>query len=210
MNGKALHVKGFLSWFRRRATRTAAFLQEAASFGVPLIGIEPAVTLTYRDEYQHLKLAEMAGVKVELLQEFLARELKVRPRPLLETDSAEAHYRLFGHCTERTMAPKSAALWQEVFRGLGHTLEVETTGCCGMCGVFGHELSHYDESRGIFEMSWQRKLPTEGPEQRKVVATGHSCRSQVKRFGGFVPKHPAEVLASFLAERGDAPRASRH
>src|SRR5690606_1758046 len=93
VNGKALHVKGFLSRCRRRATRSAAFLQEAASFGVPLIGIEPAVTLTYRDEYQHLKLAEMAGVKVELLQEFLARELKVRPRPLLETDSAEAHYR---------------------------------------------------------------------------------------------------------------------
>lgn len=210
VNGKALHVKGFLSWFRRRAARTAAFLKEAASFGVPLVGIEPAVTLTYRDEYQHLKLAEMAGVKVELLQEFLARELKVRPQPLLETRSAEARYRLFGHCTERTMAPKSAALWQEVFRGLGHTLDVETTGCCGMCGVFGHEASHYEESRGIFEMSWQQKLPTEGPEQRKVLATGHSCRSQVKRFGGFLPKHPAEVLASFLAEQGKAAGTSLH
>jgi len=59
-------------------------------------------------------------------------------------------------------------------------------------------------------MSWQQKLPTEGPEQRKVLATGHSCRSQVKRFGGFLPKHPAEVLASFLAEQGKAAGTSLH
>ena len=34
-----------------------------------------------------------------------------------------------------------------------------------------------------------------------VVAVGHSCRSQVKRFAGFVPRHPAEALRDMLAEQ---------
>jgi hypothetical protein len=67
-----------------------------------------------------------------------------------------------------------------------------------MCGVFGHEAQHYEESRGVFEMSWQKQLPAAEGERAKVLATGHSCRSQVKRFGGFVPRHPVEALADVL------------
>lgn len=202
INGKALHVKGFVRWFRRRAEKTAEFLREISDLGCPIVGIEPAVTLTYRDEYRHLNLPSMEGVRVELLQEFLARALKKPEGAIPASKTASpARFRLFGHCTERTMAPKTAALWQEVFEGLGCKLEVETTGCCGMCGVYGHESTHVAESRGIFEMSWQPKLPTEGPKQSEVLATGHSCRSQVKRFGGFVPRHPAEALAAELGRR---------
>ena len=68
-----------------------------------------------------------------------------------------------------------------------------------MCGVFGHEAEHLEESRGVFAMSWQKKLPKTQSDQPQVMATGHSCRSQVKRFAGFVPQHPAEVLARHLA-----------
>jgi Fe-S oxidoreductase len=31
-----------------------------------------------------------------------------------------------------------------------------------------------------------------------ILATGFSCRSQVKRFAGFKPKHPIELLAQVL------------
>jgi hypothetical protein len=48
-------------------------------------------------------------------------------------------------------------------------------------------------------MSWQKALPTSDEARAHVLATGHSCRSQVKRFGGFVPKHPVEVLAEALS-----------
>ena len=32
----------------------------------------------------------------------------------------------------------------------------------------------------------------------RVLAQGHSCRSQVKRFAGFVPRHPMEALRDAL------------
>jgi Fe-S oxidoreductase len=169
------------------------------------VGIDPAVALTYRDEYAHLKLPALAGVKVELLQEFLARTLPTRVGTLKLPghESASEPFRLFGHCQERTMAPKSHAAWKDVFGMLQVPVELETTGCCGMCGVFGHESEHFEESKGLFEMSWQKKLASsKGTEARsRVLATGHSCRSQVKRFEGFVPLHPAEALARVLGAR---------
>jgi Fe-S oxidoreductase len=85
-----------------------------------------------------------------------------------------------------------------VFRAFGLKLEPQATGCCGMCGVFGHEAEHYGESRGVFELSWAARLAKEPAAQRSVLAPGHSCRSQVKRFAGFVPRHPIEALRDAL------------
>jgi len=89
-----------------------------------------------------------------------------------------------------------------VFRGLGLELSSESVGCCGMCGVYGQEARHLEESRGIFEMSWAKQLPEKATERRLVLAQGHSCRSHVKRFAGVVPAHPLEVLAQRLTAHG--------
>lgn len=197
-NGKGLHVKGFLSAFNAVARRNAEYLEGVAALGLPIVGVEPAVTLTYRDEYRHA-LGRDPGFRVELVQEYLAREL---PRLREELGANFPHVpvpsevtpRLFGHCTEKTAVPRSQAAWRVVFEALGVPVELESTGCCGMCGVFGHEAAHLDESRGIFEMSWKKHLPETERGREAVLATGHSCRSQVKRFAGFLPKHPAEAL----------------
>ncbi len=50
-NGKPLHVQGFLGAFARTAETQAERLTALAEFGVPLVGIDPAMTLTYRQEY---------------------------------------------------------------------------------------------------------------------------------------------------------------
>lgn len=193
-NGKGLHIKGFLRRFARVVERNTSYLERIAELGIPLVGVEPAVTLTYRDEYRK-QLDRALGFKVRLLQEYLSEQLVSTTVP---ANRRRTSYRLFGHCTERTYEPKSQQLWQNVFERLGAHLTVESTGCCGMCGAFGHEAEHLDESRGIFEMSWKPKLPDGATERGQVVVTGHSCRSQVKRFSGFVPRHPAEVLVEHL------------
>ena len=85
-----------------------------------------------------------------------------------------------------------------MFRAFGLELQPQATGCCGMCGVYGHEAAHYAESRGVFELSWAPRLAKEAAAQRSALAAGHSCRSQVKRFAGFVPRHPMEALRDAL------------
>jgi len=198
-NGKALHIKGFLRWFRRLAEKNTAFYTDVGALGIPVIGLEPAVTLTYRDEYPHVLGKEAVTFRIELVQEYLTRELPGMLQQLGESaPRASGPFRLFGHCTEKTAEPRSQAQWQGVFQALGAELTLEATGCCGMCGVFGHEAEHYEESRGVFAMSWQKKLPEGADEQTRVLATGHSCRSQVKRFSKFAPQHPLEALRSQL------------
>jgi Fe-S oxidoreductase len=90
-------------------------------------------------------------------------------------------------------------LWGKVFSDIGVPLEIVKTGCCGMCGVYGHEARHKRESLGIFAMSWQRKLDPSADTARAVV-TGHSCRSQVERGIGFTPLHPAEALLNAIQD----------
>ncbi|HET8934625.1 MAG TPA: FAD-binding and (Fe-S)-binding domain-containing protein, partial [Polyangiales bacterium] len=186
-NGKALHIKGFLSAFTKLVRKNSAHLREVASLGFPLIGIEPAVVLTYRDEYPKL-LEHEAGFHVSLLQEFLAAQ----DLPKLAVKASDG-YRLFSHCTEQALVSRAPALWAKVYAELGVPLELVKTGCCGMCGVYGHEDRHIRESLGIFDLSWRRKLDPQTDPQRSVV-TGHSCRTQVERGIGFTPLHPAEAL----------------
>lgn len=195
-SGKALHIKGFRHRFEREARAWAARLEGWASHGLPIVGVDPAVTLFFREEVH--SVAGGTGARVQLLQELLAdREL--------EPIGSEEPFLLFGHCTERTSVPAAQALWQRVFSKLGVRLEVEPVGCCGMCGVFGHESHHLEESRRAFELSWKRRLPTGEDARHRVLATGHSCRAQVERFGGFRPRHPVEALAQLHRKRTPRP-----
>lgn len=199
-NGKGLHVKGFLRRFGKRAKKNAEVLRRYAKSGARLVTIEPAVALTYRDEYRH-ELGEALGFEVLLLQELLLEIVKV-PRDARRGagggDAPERRYRLFGHCTERTLAPASQKQWVEVFSRLGLALEIVQTGCCGMSGAFGHERVHREESRGIWQLSWARWLPEDDEQREAVVVTGYSCRSQAHRFAGLSARHPAEVLHRHL------------
>lgn len=197
-SGKGWHVKGFLARFERAARRAIEPLKEAADLGLALVGLDPAVVLVYRDEIPRALGAAQTGFRVQLFQEWLAGQttaLAAHPA------KAPATYRLLGHCTEKTAAPASERQWQDAFRACGLDLAVESVGCCGMCGAYGHEAIHQDESRGIFEMSWARRIPDSPEARTAILATGHSCRSQVKRFAGFVPLHPVQVLAAALEPR---------
>jgi Fe-S oxidoreductase len=72
-NGKALHIKGFLGAFKGVVQKNTARLREVAALGFPMLGVEPAVVLTYRDEYPK-ELGEETGFRVHLLQEWLAEQ----------------------------------------------------------------------------------------------------------------------------------------
>ncbi len=194
-NGKALHIKGFLREFGRVVTRNAALLRNVAALGFPLVGIEPAVVLTYRDEYaKHLQ--GDPGFRVLLLQEFLEDSLGKRAQPT--TTLAGDAFRLLSHCTEQALVSKAPAHWAKVFAAVGVPLEVVKAGCCGMCGVYGHEVAHKRDSIGIFELSWKTKIDAAQARDR-ILVTGHSCRSQVERTLGFTPRHPAQALLAVLA-----------
>ena len=197
-NGKPLHVHGFLARFGRVAADGAAALNALAAEGVPLVGIDPSMTLTYRSEYAEA-LPAGAAPKVQLVQEWLSTRLDGVPRR-----TGGCRFRLLPHCTERTNAPGAVKDWQAVFRHLGLTLDVPASGCCGMAGTYGHEARHRATSETIYRQSWALRVHESAGD---LLADGYSCRSQVKIVDGLRLRHPVRALldhvrASAVLETG--------
>ena len=201
-NGKPMHIKGFLKAFHEAALANTQHLKKIERTGVPLICIEPSMALTFREEYVDI-LGKDSRVEVNLLQEwlasYLAKQNKSMEERVLKPEAKGKVYTLFGHCTEKTSAAASQRQWKEIYSRFGLHLELTTTGCCGMAGTYGHETVHLKESRGIFEMSWGKKIALAQKNNQQVLATGFSCRCQTKRFAGFKPEHPAQALLEALS-----------
>ena len=188
-NGKPLQVHGFLKAFTKAADTNATLLNGLASSGIPLLGLDPAMTLTYRSEYQ--KVLGTNAPKVHLIQEWLATQ-----KDLLANNKEKfqaGNYLLLAHCTEKTNAVSSVKDWQTVFSQLGQSLKVIETGCCGMSGTFGHEAVNVETSKKIYQLSWSDVINNPA-NAGKLTATGYSCRSQTKRIDKVTLPHPLQVI----------------
>jgi len=191
-NGKALHIHGFLGAFERVARNSAVDLRALAATGVTLVGVDPAMTLTYRDEYVEA-LGTDAVPNVLLLQEWLVRHAPERP------STQAVVYRMLPHCTEHSTVAGATKDWVTLFARLGLKLDVLSCGCCGMAGTYGHGTKNRESSERIYALSWKRHV--EGQQEvGRLLATGYSCRSQVKRFGGVALLHPAQALLAALRD----------
>jgi FAD/FMN-containing dehydrogenase/Fe-S oxidoreductase len=191
-NGKPLHVHGFLGWFKRLGESNAKKLLQLGTLDVPLVGLDPSMTMTYRSEY---KEAAIEVPQVELVQEFIAKHLV---EGAINATLPVKRFRLFAHCTEATNARESLALWKPIFAMAGQTLEIESVGCCGMAGTYGHEKTNLDTSKTIYEQSWKPKVDAIALSDCEILATGYSCRSQVKRLSDQTVRHPVSALRAIM------------
>ena len=209
-NGKPLQVQGFLKAFEKTARKNAAHLNALAAFGVPLVGLDPAMTLVYRQEYAKLLGAD--APKVQLPQEWLMKVAQTKPTshsadifnaPTAEHGAPAAPnkaFSLLAHCTEKTNAPEALGLWAKVFEQFGLGLAVTASGCCGMSGTYGHETRNVETSKLIFSQSWAPALQkAQAPAQ--VLADGYSCRSQTERLAGRTLQHPIQALLGVIEAR---------
>ncbi|MFK0333938.1 FAD-binding and (Fe-S)-binding domain-containing protein [Rhizobium sp. NPDC090275] len=196
-NGKALHVHGYLGKFASEARRTAKKLNELGDFGIPIVGLDPSMTLAFRSEYKSSPEIALSA-SILLPQEWLMDCL----RGERSRDADRRKFKLMTHCTERSNVASSATQWQAVFAALGIDLTVENVGCCGMAGTFGHEVRNRKISEKLYDMSWRPVLARAGGTD-VLMATGYSCRSQVKLMERKRVPHPLEIVAE-LVETSDA------
>ncbi|WP_026102800.1 FAD-binding and (Fe-S)-binding domain-containing protein [Pleurocapsa sp. PCC 7319] len=200
VSGKPLHVLGFLDKFAVVARENIAYLNTLQEFNIPIVGIEPSMVLTYRDEYANFEGG--AALNIQLLQEFLGdQSVLLKGRGFANRfppSQRPSSYTLLGHCSEKVLAPASQQQWQEVFQSAGLQLNILETGCCGMAGIYGYEAEHLATSRDIYQLSWDQHLPSDPNTRVNYLATGFSCRTQVKRFAGWLPLHPIQALQQEL------------
>lgn len=203
-NGKAQHIKGFLARFAKTAKNQADFLNQMAQLDIPLVGVDPAIVLSYRDEYKEILGKQRGNFHVLTAHEWLKQQLANEQfKNNLKTNRTFARqtWYLFPHCTESTALPNSPKEWQDIFACFNQQLQAENVGCCGMAGTFGHETQHIKMSKEIYQLSWAKKLQDKDPAY--CLATGYSCRSQVKRMQHWQPKHPVQALLSLFNSTGE-------
>ncbi len=188
INGKPAAVKGFLKYFNKQAAKATKFYNQIVDAGIELVGIDPAMTLVYRDEYKK-SLGQDVRFKVKMIQEWLSERLSVLPTMKKITDT---EFNLFNHCTEKSLSPVASDQWLKVFEHFGIKTKVAKVGCCGMSGSFGHESKKVEISKQVYGLSWKQKIKDYGITSS--MATGFSCRCQVKRMTGHTIKHPIELL----------------
>lgn len=205
VNGKALHVHGYLRRFEKAADKSARALRKLADFGVVLVGVDPSMTLAYRSDYAG-RLGSAAKPAVLLPQEWLSASLHKLKPSVFDT---QRRFRLFSHCTERTNVPTSLADWRAVFNRLGTQLETADLGCCGMAGTFGHETSNRRLSEKLYSISWQQEINRAGPLD-VLMATGYSCRSQIKEIDGRKVPHPLEIIGEIMTRSRFSQGTIRH
>ena len=195
-NGKAQHVKGFLGRFAKTAKSSSEFLNQLAKLDIPMLGMDASMVLCYRDEYAKTLGERRGDFTVLLAHEWLLSFINQDEKFKGKIDDNQQTFKLFAHCTEKTALVNSENEWAKIFEHFGLALEKVSVGCCGMAGTYGHEKTNLDNSKGLFNLSWQSKITELAPEQ--ILATGFSCRSQVKRLTELKARHPVEALISIL------------
>ncbi len=207
--GRPLLSKGFLQEARRLAEKQVTFFHRLTEDGSPLIGLEPSEVLSFRDEYPVLlgpslrtKARELAG-RSFLLEEFLAGELKSGRLSPDEIQLKEPFAGQKGPLVVQLHCHQKAWTSVEDFRFLleiaansspgSRSVHILDAGCCGMAGAFGYEKEHYTLS---CEIGALRLFPTLRalPAESLIVATGNSCRQQIRDLTG----QDAQALASIL------------
>ncbi len=187
--GRAMISKGYLRDARDLVKAGVAKLARVASTGVPILGLEPSCILTLADEWPELlpgAATDAVANSVELAESFLA---KVQPIPPVPTDRPKLLFQ--PHCHQRALVGIAGTM--DALASTGCETIALDAGCCGMAGAFGYEKQHYDISVRIAHLDLIPKL-NDAPGAM-IVATGTSCRHQIRDLTGRTAYHPLELMA---------------
>ncbi len=199
-SGRAMISKGFLKEAKACANANIEIFKELITNEIPLIGLEPSAILTFRDEYLRLgddkKAAAHLAKNSFTIDEFLSKEIKNGNIPSdLFTEEVKT-VKLHLHCHQKALSSV-----EHTFNILNlpknYKVTVIPSGCCGMAGSFGYEKEHYDISMQMGELTLFPAVRKANPDTI-IVASGTSCRHQIKEGTQRDAIHPVTVLKKAL------------
>lgn len=189
--GRTRIARGLLTEARSMARENAANLDALARAGIPVLGLEPSCLLTMRDDYPDLLQeppSPEAVRNLHVLDEYLLAESSIEPLDL-EGKRCLVH----PHCHQQALGSGGAAV--ALLESAGAEARGTEAGCCGMAGAFGYE--HYELSRRIAEDRLVPAVESLGPDV-SLVASGFSCRQQIRHMTGRTAVHPVALLSRHL------------
>ncbi|MDA2935067.1 FAD-binding protein, partial [Acidobacteria bacterium AH-259-D05] len=197
--GRPLISTGQLGAVKKKGPVLIRALKEYANQQIPIVVLEPSCLATLRDDYPDLldnkPACQLVVEHLLSLEEFLSGD-EVWPRLTDRMGEGPAEILFHGHCQQKALVGTESSL--KTLGSLKETrLREVDSGCCGMAGSFGYEKKHYQISEKIGERRLFPAVRDASPDT-EIVASGFSCRSQIRHFTGRSAKHLAETLAHYL------------
>ncbi|MEE8263834.1 MAG: FAD-linked oxidase C-terminal domain-containing protein [Gammaproteobacteria bacterium] len=198
-SGRVQISQGFLRRARATIRDAVVAIYPYAKEGMPIVGLEPSESLTFRDEAIDLLNGDLMRAKARLVakqsllfEEFMLDQAKAGTLDVSIFDNMPRRILLHGHCHQKALVGMQPSI--DVLRMIPNTnVNVIPSGCCGMAGAFGYEAEHYDISRQIGELVLFPEIRA-AAANTLIVATGTSCRHQIVDETGVSALHPAELM----------------
>ncbi|MEX1383349.1 FAD-binding and (Fe-S)-binding domain-containing protein, partial [Lutibacter sp.] len=199
-SGRSFISKGILDKAKEKADFNVEFFKNSISKETPLVGMEPSAILTFRDEYLRLADDKVAAKKISkhtfTIEEFIKQEFEKGNINANSFTTKKATLKIHGHCQQ-----KSLSSTEPTFRMLSipknYNVTIINSGCCGMAGSFGYEKEHYKISMQVGEDTLFPKIRNTD-KNTVIVASGTSCRHQIKDGTQVISKHPITILKEAL------------
>jgi FAD/FMN-containing dehydrogenase/Fe-S oxidoreductase len=195
-SGRAALSGGFLLESKKLAKKTLKKLKNASKTlkNAPILGLEASAVLSAVDEYGRLLPEEKAWIqsrRIATLDKFLADDLPKISIPKGVFEPYEKEILLHVHCHQKSLesAGDTAYVLQLL---LGAKVERIKSSCCGMAGSYGMKTENYAMSKKMAELILVPKI--EAFEGEVIVATGTSCRHQIKDFTKRKAEHLVDTL----------------
>jgi len=192
---RPLISNGFLRKAKSYSDKIMNILTPYIEKELPIIVIEPgsysALVEDIPDLMEDEFKAKMLKNSVISIERFISDKINKGEIKEKFISSLNTHI-LHGHCHQKAL--EGMEHLENVFKNTEGTYEILDVGCCGMAGAFGFEKEHYDLSKKIFDTELKPSLDNL-PKGSTILATGFSCRHQLKDFSDFDIKHWAEVIS---------------
>lgn len=205
-DGRGLLSQGLIGKAQKKARSTAAYLLSLVEEGNDIIVAEPSVLSMFRRDYRKLlndveefeMISHHTYDPVEYIEHLLANGDEELRSTLMKI--AIPTHRIFyhAHCQLKTIGGGNAT--PAFFGRFGLTVEVSNVECCGMAGSFGYKTEFYDISKRVGDdlmNQINRELSLHG--DTVILASGTSCREQIRGEHHVDVRHPIEFLDALLA-----------
>ena len=136
--GRPLYDYGMLDLAKTMLREVLEALRPQIREGICVVGLEPSCVSVFRDEMTNLlgpdEDAKRLKEQTYLLTEFLAKKAPEYAPPRLHRKALVQQ-----HCHHKSILDTSGE--SKLFDAIGLDYEIPDTGCCGMAGPFGFDVS---------------------------------------------------------------------
>lgn len=194
--------QGLVEEAKKRLSQLIDYAFPKATYNIPMIGLEPSELLSLRDEAKTLVMGEQISQldtvtrQTQLFEEFISTERYKIESQEMNWKAKHITILLHVHCHQKSLVGlESCRDALSIIPECG--IEEIPSGCCGMAGSFGFEKEHYDFSLKVANLILFPAI-RKASKDTIIVATGTSCRHQIRSNKDTEPLHPAEVLRQSL------------